>query len=95
MPNSYLQTPEDVEKLVRGMKICLRIAQTEPLASHLDQDDKDVLLDHQLHLKTDEEIRKVVLERVETLYHPASTCRMAPRDQEGGECGHSLLLNTL
>lgn len=36
-----------------------------------------------LHLKTDQELEEVVRERVETLYHPTSTCRMASL-QDGG-----------
>jgi len=41
------------------------------------------LLDHQLHLKSDKELEEVVRERLETLYHPASTCRMAPLEDGG------------
>lgn len=40
-------------------------------------------MDHMLHLKTDQELEEVVRERVETLYHPTSTCRMASL-QDGG-----------
>ena len=38
------------------------------------------LLDHhrKLHLASDDELAQVVRERAESLYHPASTCRMAP-----------------
>lgn len=65
------------------MRLVLDIARTGPLASRLDQNDKNPLLDHDLHDKTDEELREIVKERVETLYHPAGSCRMAPLDAGG------------
>jgi len=82
-PSRYLSAEEDLKKLVRGVKLILRIAQVEPLASHLDHKDESPLLDHQLHLKSDKELEEVVRERLETLYHPASTCRMAPLEDGG------------
>lgn len=59
------------------------IARAEPLASRLDHDNKSTMLDHQLHLKSDEELKEVIKDRVETLYHPAGTCRMAPLQKNG------------
>ncbi|KAJ7285268.1 hypothetical protein C8J57DRAFT_1671770 [Mycena rebaudengoi] len=38
-------------------------------------------LDHAA--KTDEEVWELVKERVETVYHPTSTCRMAPAEENG------------
>ncbi|RDB26168.1 L-sorbose 1-dehydrogenase [Hypsizygus marmoreus] len=81
-PN-YLKEPEDAAKLLRGVRLLLKIAQTEPLTEYLDQEFKRGDLDHQSHLKSDEELLEMIRERVETLYHPASTCRMAPADKEG------------
>jgi len=83
MDPNYCQSQDDVNKLVRGIRLILQIAKTEPLAPLLDHTDTTPELDHQLHLKTDEELAQVVRERVETLYHPASTCRMAPL-KDGG-----------
>lgn len=40
-------------------------------------------MDQELYKKTDEELVEVVKERCETLYHPTSTCRMAPLDRDG------------
>jgi choline dehydrogenase len=65
------------------LKLCLRLSQTEPLASHFIREDKDADFDHQRHMASDEELRELVKERVETVYHPTSTCRMAPRDLNG------------
>jgi len=87
--NSYITTPEDLAKLVRGVHLCLRIARTEPLASVLDDTFTRADLDHRTHLCTDEEIGALVRDRVETVYHPTSTCRMAPRE-EGGVVGSDL-----
>ncbi|TFK28189.1 choline dehydrogenase [Coprinopsis marcescibilis] len=81
-PN-YLSTREDLLKLVRGVKLMLRIAQSEPLASDLDASFTRGDLDHATHLKSDEELEELVRERVETVYHPTTTCRMAPSDQGG------------
>ncbi|KAG6839846.1 hypothetical protein C0991_011120 [Blastosporella zonata] len=81
-PN-YLKAPEDAAKLARGVRLLLKIAQTEPLAGYLDQDFRRPDLDHGTHLKSDEEILQLIKERVETVYHPASTCRMAPQEMNG------------
>ncbi|KAF8896484.1 hypothetical protein BD779DRAFT_1608694 [Infundibulicybe gibba] len=72
----YLEASEDVQKLVRGIKLIFKIAKAEPLASRLDHNDKNPILDHDMHLR-------IVRERVETLYHPTSTCRMAPLSEGG------------
>ena len=40
-------------------------------------------MDNKLYGKSDEELEKVVRERLETLYHPACTCRMAPQAEKG------------
>ncbi|PPQ83095.1 hypothetical protein CVT25_003799 [Psilocybe cyanescens] len=81
-PN-YLGTREDLVKLVRGIRLGLKIAHQEPLNSILDHSSSDAQFDHQLHLKTDAELEDVVRERVETVYHPTSTCRMAPLEEGG------------
>ncbi|RXW23274.1 hypothetical protein EST38_g2576 [Candolleomyces aberdarensis] len=83
MDPNYLSEREDVQKLVRGLRLIFKIARQEPLASHLVHTDTNSLLDHLLHLKSDEELEDVVRERVETLYHPTSTCRMAPLSKGG------------
>lgn len=45
--------------------------------------DDDPALDHNLHILSDAELETEVRKRVETLYHPTSSCRMA-RLEEGG-----------
>jgi len=81
-PN-YISTREDLAKLVRGVRLCLQIAEAEPLASLLDNTFTREDLDHQLHLHSDSELEELVRKRVETVYHPASTCRMGPLEEEG------------
>lgn len=70
-------------RLLRGIKLILKISKTGPLGNRLDHNDKNPTLDHQTHLKTDEQLEELVRDRVETLYHPTSTCRMAPLEQGG------------
>ncbi|KAH9481749.1 Dehydrogenase str4 [Psilocybe cubensis] len=81
-PN-YLATREDLVKLVRGVRLGLKISRQDPLKSILDHDSLDPQFDHQLYLKTDAELEDIVRERVETVYHPTSTCRMAPLEEDG------------
>ncbi|KAH6909177.1 choline dehydrogenase [Coprinopsis sp. MPI-PUGE-AT-0042] len=81
-PN-YLSTTEDLKKLARGVSLMLRIAQTAPLSEHLDATFLRADLDHGSHLKSHAEIEDLVRERVETVYHPTTTLRMAPSPKEG------------
>ncbi|KAJ7814628.1 hypothetical protein B0H14DRAFT_2850022 [Mycena olivaceomarginata] len=81
-PN-YLQNPHDLEKLLRGLRLITKIAHADAMQAYIDHSDTNPELDHALHLKTDDELREVVRERVETIYHPTSTCRMAPADKDG------------
>ncbi|KAK0194532.1 hypothetical protein F5146DRAFT_1185241 [Armillaria mellea] len=81
-PN-YMKNPSDLQKLLRGVRLCFRIAQTEPLASHLDHTLEHTELDHRLHLQSNEELAEILKSRIETLYHPTSSCRMAPQEQHG------------
>ncbi|EAU85330.2 hypothetical protein CC1G_07600 [Coprinopsis cinerea okayama7 len=83
MNPTYLERPEDVHKLVRGVRLITKIARQEPLVQRLDHSDKDPLLDSDTYLKSDKELEELVRERLETLYHPTSTCRMAPLEDGG------------
>ncbi|KAK7032251.1 hypothetical protein VNI00_013209 [Paramarasmius palmivorus] len=83
MDPKYLENQDDVEKLIRGGRFCLNLSQAEPIASRIDRNDFGKGLDGQTHLKTDNELEEIVRDRVETLYHPTSTCRMAPLSDNG------------
>jgi len=61
------------------------VTQAEPLASKVvdRSGDDDPTLDHHLYKATTEEIEEFVRQRVNTLYHPTSTARMARREDGG------------
>lgn len=68
------------------MHLALRIARTAPLSSLLIDTESSALLDHRLHevhLADPAAFEKEVRARVETLYHPTSSARMAPL-KDGG-----------
>ncbi|KAF9267860.1 alcohol oxidase [Marasmius fiardii PR-910] len=82
MDPKYLSSEDDLAKLVLGSRFCLNLARTEPINSRIDHTDQDGL-DGNTYLKTDEELEELIKDRVETLYHPAGTCRMAPLEDGG------------
>lgn len=61
----------------------MKIARTSPLADILDNTETNPVLDQQLHKLSDEQLAQVVRDRVETVYHPCSTARMAPLNEGG------------
>jgi len=69
--------------LVRGLKLLINIANTEPIASVVIKEDNDPLLDHNLGSVSNEDLEEEVRKRIETIYHPTSTCRMAPLEEGG------------
>jgi len=82
-PN-YLATQHDIDVLARGMRLMLRLGATEPFSSTLlSTNEESPYLDHNVDKISDEEMTRVVRERVETLYHPTSSARMAPLDEGG------------
>ncbi|KIJ46345.1 GMC oxidoreductase [Sphaerobolus stellatus SS14] len=79
----YLESSNDLAVLVRGLKLLVKVANTEPLASEVLRDVSDPLLDHDIGSLSDEDMEEEIRKRVETLYHPTSTCRMAPLEENG------------
>jgi choline dehydrogenase len=77
-----LDSANDLAVLVRGLKLVIRMSNTDPLVSLLKRDDSS-LLDHNLESLSDEELENEVRKRIETPYHPTSTCRMAPFEDNG------------
>lgn len=75
-----------MEVLIRGARLLGAILRQTPLAEMLDDIDHEEpigLLNHDIASKSDAELEALIRERVETLYHPACTARMAPREDGG------------
>ncbi|GBE87857.1 Dehydrogenase patE [Sparassis crispa] len=82
-PN-YLSTRHDVALLARAARLLARIAYTEPLAGMLDPTgEAEPAFNHKLLALDDAALEELVRARVETLYHPACTARMAPAADGG------------
>jgi len=81
----YLSTQHDVQVLVKGIKALLQVTQAEPMASKVvdRSGDDDPTLDHHLYKATTAEIEAFVRRRLNTLYHPTCTARMARRENGG------------
>ncbi|KAF8484414.1 hypothetical protein JB92DRAFT_3131486 [Gautieria morchelliformis] len=77
----YLSSPNDMAILVRGLRHLVRISEIEPFASLLDRDGPP--LDLSLRGLSDADLEAQVRLRIETLYHPASSCRMAKLEDGG------------
>ncbi len=68
-PN-FFGEPEDLETMVGGFKLTRRIMDAHPLASVRVADVSA------RNVQTDDEIRAVLRQRSDTVYHPVGTCRM-------------------
>ncbi|TFK90489.1 GMC oxidoreductase [Polyporus arcularius HHB13444] len=80
----YLSTQNDVATLVRAARLLTRILHTEPLASMVDPAGaEDAALDHTFHDLDDAAVADAIRRKAETLYHPACTARMAPKEDGG------------
>jgi choline dehydrogenase-like flavoprotein len=72
-PN-FLGEDDDLEAMVAGYKTTRRLMETPSLRA-LQQ--KDVFTSN---VRTDDDIRNILRERVDTVYHPVGTCRMGAGD---------------
>jgi choline dehydrogenase-like flavoprotein len=75
VPN-YLVHPDDLEVLVRGIKIARRIHASLALHDHSSHEYIDPELAAQHHPHSDEYIREYIRRNVITVYHPVGTCKM-------------------
>jgi len=80
---NFLSAPEDLEVMVEGVRIALRIARHSafealrgPRLFPPDPGGKDAL-------PSDADIRKFIQQFAGTLFHPVGTCRMGPHQHEG------------
>ena len=77
-----------MDVLARGFDLAIRTTRTQTLQPLLapavtsSSDPTLLTVDNNISLDRDL-LRKAVRERMETLYHPTSTCRMAPLEQKG------------
>src|SRR5918995_3041606 len=77
--HNYLEHPDDVATMVAGVRACLEICETEPLASLT----SELLIGPASH--SDDDILAAVRARMQTLYHPVGTCRMGADDGAVGD----------
>jgi len=68
--HNYLEHPDDVASMVAGVRTCLEICASEPLASL----STGMLIGPASN--SDEDILAAVRANLQTLYHPVGTCRM-------------------
>ena len=66
----FLKDPRDLDDLVEGFKLTRKIMHAPALAKWIL---KDKFTEH---VRTDDEIREVLRNRVDTVYHPTGTCKM-------------------
>jgi len=71
---AFFDDPRDVDDMVAGFKITRRLMQTPALARWIT---RDLFTPN---VKSDDDIRAVLRQRTDTVYHPVGTCRMG-RDE--------------
>jgi len=69
----FLEEDDDVETLVKGVKIARTMLQSKPFAPYRGEE-----LKPGMEVRTDDEWRKFVRENFVTVFHPVGTCRMGP-----------------
>ena len=67
---SFLDKEEDLETLVKGYKLTKKLMDA-PAFTKIRK--KDIFTPN---VKTDDDIRKIIRERADTVYHPVGTCKM-------------------
>jgi GMC oxidoreductase len=72
-----------VNVLVRGLKLIFKITATRSLSDTIDEAVTEKLFDQEVHKQNDEKLVALAKDRVETLYHPCCTARMAPLAEDG------------
>ena len=72
--HNYYAEPEDLRVQVAGLRMCLEIASTEPLATLV----SDIYIG--AASDSDEDITADIRSRAQTAYHPVGTCKMGVDD---------------
>jgi choline dehydrogenase len=71
--------PQDVERLMAGLRLAWRIAHAAPLASHA----RSIFLWREATLASDPLLRSAVQRQMTGTWHAAGTARMGPRPEAG------------
>jgi choline dehydrogenase-like flavoprotein len=69
----FMQTAEDVQRMVRGFKLMRQVLQQPALAGLGGRE-----LPHTAAAQTDAQIEQVIRNHGDTIYHPVGSCRMGP-----------------
>ncbi|EIW83808.1 alcohol oxidase, partial [Coniophora puteana RWD-64-598 SS2] len=83
MDPNYLATKHAVDVHVRTAHLTHKIAHTAPMTEMTDTDCQDRTFDHHIVALPNEDLEQFIRGRIQTLYHPSCTCRMAPLDEGG------------
>lgn len=67
---AFLQDPQDLEDMVKAFKMTKEILDAQPIAQWISHDPFTA------DVKTDDDIRQILKQRVDTVYHPVGTCKM-------------------
>ena len=70
----FYDHPDDLEVMVRGFKITRRIMDAEPLSKWRTAEM------YSENVRSDDDIRAILRDRSDTVYHPVGTARMGPDD---------------
>jgi choline dehydrogenase len=89
MPN-YLSTETDRRTMIEGMKLARHLAQTKALGGYIKEE-----LQPGPKVETDEQFLEDVRQRGTTVFHPTSTCKMAPAGDPLGVVDERLRLRGL
>ncbi|MFO1329090.1 MAG: choline dehydrogenase [Rubrivivax sp.] len=70
---SFLSDPDDVQRMVRGVKLMRQVLQQPPLAAFGGRE-----LPASAAAQTDAQIEQFIRQNADTIYHPVGSCRMGP-----------------
>jgi choline dehydrogenase len=76
---NYLDHPEDMRRMVEGIRLAWRVAQRPAIARHAE---RVAILTEEM-VASDEFVQGYLQMAVNTIYHPVGTARMGPDGDEG------------